>query len=57
MSPFLLISCTILNNQEADPPNPRSQAQPGNEMSRLCLVVDTAARSERPTDGEVVSKI
>ena len=33
------------NSSEAEPPNPRSQAQPGNEISRH-LVVDTGARCE-----------
>jgi amino acid adenylation domain-containing protein len=37
------------NHREAEPPSPRSQVQPGNEISR-CLVVDIGARSQiQPT--------
>ncbi len=39
------------NHGEALPPSPRSQVQPGNEISRLCLGVDIGAKSQiQPTD-------
>ena len=49
-SRFQLRSCTICNKPEAEPPNPRSQVQPGNENIGDLPLIENAARSEfQPT--------
>jgi nitrate reductase molybdenum cofactor assembly chaperone len=57
LSTLELRSCTILNNPEAEPPNPRSQAQPGNENIEALPLVANGTRSQLEPDAVLAQEL